>query len=612
MKLGRFGRGRSLFRGSATLTAVAVVGLITAACGSSGSTGTTATTSGANTSGAVRGGTLTVVGNGDVDFFDTAAAYYDATYTLFRAITRQLYQYPSATTTAAQVNPVPDLATALPTITNGGKTYTIHIRQGAMWGTTPPRQVTAADEVLGMKRLCNPGSPVGAPAYFTSTIVGMKTYCDNFGKVAANVTAEKAFIQGNDISGVKALDQTTVQFNLIQPASDFLNILAMTFSSPAPVEDLNYLPASVDLAQHWVSDGPYNVQSYTPNKSIMLVRNPAWKGSTDPLRKAYVDNINIEEGVATTPAAAVQQIQAGTADLEFDQIVATAQLAGMLASHDPNLIIGPEGANNFVDLNPYLVMNLQSPNNGGALGKLQVRQAIEYAINKVADSELYGGSAVSSPLNQAIPGADTGSIPGYNPYPTPNNQGDPAKAKSLLSQAGYQPGQITLNLVYRTNSVHPQVAQADQQALQAAGFNVKLVTVTPNHFYTAYLENPTASKAGQWDIAEAGWNPDWLGNNARSMIQPLFDGRGYGPNSTDYGDYNSPTTNSLIDKALAATSQSQANKYWQDAARQIMADAVIVPIGQQKIAVYHSSRLQNDLFNVWTSNIDVTNVWIKP
>ena len=84
------------------------------------------------------GGTLRLVGQGDVDFMDTANGYYDVSWGLFRAITRQLYTWPLAPTFAGQVNPVPDLATAMPVVTNGAKTYTITIRTGAMWDTSPP------------------------------------------------------------------------------------------------------------------------------------------------------------------------------------------------------------------------------------------------------------------------------------------------------------------------------------------------------------------------------------------------------------------------------------------------------------------------------------------
>jgi peptide/nickel transport system substrate-binding protein len=159
--------------------------------------------------------------------------------------------------------------------------------------------------------------------------------------------------------------------------------------------------------------------------------------------------------------------------------------------------------------------------------------------------------------------------------------------------------------------VHPQIAQTDQAALQAAGFSVKLIPTNSGDFYAKYLENPTAAKAGQWDIAEAGWNPDWLGNNGRSIFDPLFNGSGYGPNSTDYGDYNSPAENADIAKAEQATSKADATAAWQAAAKQLMEDAAIVPIGAQKIAIYHSSRLQDCIFNNFFQNCDYTNVWIK-
>ena len=85
---------------------------------------------------------------------------------------------------------VPDIATAVPTAGNGisadAKTYTLTLRSGVMWDTSPPRQVTADDFVREFKTLCNPVSPVGAPGYYTSTIVGMQAYCDGFAQGQAD------------------------------------------------------------------------------------------------------------------------------------------------------------------------------------------------------------------------------------------------------------------------------------------------------------------------------------------------------------------------------------------------------------------------------------------
>ena len=114
-----------------------------------------------------------------------------------------LYAYPATpgkTTTVA-----PDLATALPTVTNGGKTYTVTIRTGAMWDTSPPRQVTAADALLGLKRSCNPTQPFGGLPDFEALIVGYQAFCDGFAKVSStSVSAIKKYIETHQISGVKA------------------------------------------------------------------------------------------------------------------------------------------------------------------------------------------------------------------------------------------------------------------------------------------------------------------------------------------------------------------------------------------------------------------------
>ena len=595
-------RGRSRGRAPATLMMLTVTVLTLAACGSAG-------TSGGSTSGSpVLGGTLKLLGSSDVDHLDTASAYYTASYTLERTYARQLFSYPASTDTTAANTPVPDLATVIPTTANGGvsadgKTYTIHLRSGVKWNTSPARDVTAQDVVLGLKRLCNPVSPVGAPGYYENTIAGMKSYCDGFAKVAGTAPAIAAYINGHDIAGVKATDAQTLVFTLLQPASDFVNILAMPFASAAPREYLQYVPDSAAFRQHTISDGPYQVATYTANQSILLDKNPAWNQSTDPIRHQYVDHISITEGQDAGPVQ--QQIQAGTADLEWDTTVPTPNIPALQASKDSRLGLYPA-----LDTNPYLVFNLQSPTANGALKNVKVRQAIEYAIDKTAIGQVYGGPALNTPLDQVIPPGNVG-YQQFDLYPTPQSKGAPATCKSMLAAAGY-PNGFTIKDVYRNAGNHPAVAQDIQADLKACGIKDQLVPVNQGDYYGKYLNSPSAAQRGVWDISEPGWVPDWYGNNGRAIIEPLFDGRNYGPNSVDYGDYNNPAVNALIDKALAAPDQNTAATYWHQADLQIMKDAAIVPLQTQKTALYRSTRVQNAIFLPFSQAYDITQIWLSP
>lgn len=587
----------------AVLSLFAALALIAAGCGGKAKTSTGGTTAGTPQ----MGGTLKLLGSSDVDHLDPASAYYTASYELERAWTRQLFSYPASTDQQKAVTPVADVATDVPTTANGGissdgKTYTIHLRDGVQWSTNPPRAVTAADWVLGFKRICNPVSPAGALGYFTDTIVGMKEFCDGFAKAGQTVAAMKSYIQSHDIAGIKAPDNKTLVITLIKPASDFLNILALPFASAAPVEYLNYVPDSNDFRQHTISDGPYMIVKYVPNKEIDFDKNPAWQQSSDPIRHQYVDHITLTEGQDEGPIQ--QQLQAGTADMEFDTTVPTANVPQLKAAKDPNLGIFPG-----YDTNPYLVFNLQSPNNGGALKKLLVRQAIEYAINKVAIGQVYGGPTLNQPLDQVIPPGNIG-YQQFNLYPTPDHKGDPAKCKSLLAQAGY-PNGITLIDVARNAGKHPAVAQVVQSSLKACGITTKIVLVSQADYYGKYLNDPAAARRGVWDISEPGWVPDWFGNNGRSIIEPLFDGRTYGPNSVDYGDYNNPKVNALIDQALSASDVNTAASLWHQADVLIMQDAAFVPFETQFTPIYHSSRVQNAIFFPFSQNYDITNVWLK-
>jgi ABC-type transport system substrate-binding protein len=578
---------------------MAAIGLLAAACG--GGTPTTTTTG-------TKGGTLVLLGNGDVDHLDTASAYYTVSYLVERAYSRQLVTYPTTADQGKATSVVADMATQVPTASNGGissdgLTYTFKIRGGVKWDTTPARQVTAQDVVLGFKRLCNPGpNAVGAPTYYEDTIVGFKDYCEPFFALSdTSAAGMAAYIQGHNITGIATVGTDTIKFTLTRPASDFINIMAMPFSSPAPVEYLQYVPGDDTFNQHVISDGPYRIVKYDPVKELDLDRNTNWDQSTDTVRAAYVDHIKITMGLSSDSIQ--QQIAAGTGDMQWDTGVPTADLGQLLQAtpRDPRLVIGPPTA-----FNPYIVMNLQH----GALKDVAVRQALEYAIDKVAIAQFVGGLSINQPAHQILWSGMAGYQP-LNLYPTPNDKGDPAKTKSLLAAAGY-PNGLTLTMIYRSTGNGPKETESYQANLAAAGVTLKLVPIANGAtFYTQYLQNPDATKRGVWDLAAPGWIPDWFGNNGRSIISPLFDGRAYGPSSNDYGDYNSDATNADIDNALQAKSTADANKYWHMADMQIMQDAVVIPVLVQQTSVFHSTRVQNFVFNLFQQQGDITNVWIK-
>jgi ABC-type transport system substrate-binding protein len=584
-----------------------VVAFLAAAC--TGTVSTNSSGSGGTSSGSKphRGGTLTILGQSDIFNLDTVSAYYTVSSMLERMFTRQLFTYPDPTGSASPPPVVPDIATAIPTtsnggITDGGKTITVHLRPGVKWDTTPARQVTAADFVREFKMLCNPVSPVGAPGYFTKTIVGMASYCTAFAKAPGTISGISSFVNSHNLPGVVATAPLTLTFHLLSPTPDFLYILTMGFCSARPVEYMKYLPDSAQFRQNTLSDGPYKIVSYVPDKSFTLVRNPDWSAATDPNRHAYVNKIQITEGL--TQDNVQQQLVAGTGDMEWDVTPPAQNLPQLISSHSSNLVIGPTATGNAaISLGTYLTLNQYA----GPMKNKLVREAVAYAVDKNAIVQILGGKAIAATTSQLILPGNVGYMNSFNPFPDNNGAGDPAKSKQLLAQA-HKSG-VAVKLLYSTTDPMPRVAQALQASLDAGGFKVSLVSATQSDFYGKYLENPSTSKRDVWDIAPPGWIPDWFGNNGRSTIVPLLTQPG--PGSNDFDGYTSSTVQKFIADALAAPSASAANTAWQQADAAAMKDAAVVPVNVQKWPIYHSSAVHGCNFFWFGLNCDPTNVWLS-
>jgi peptide/nickel transport system substrate-binding protein len=552
------------------------------------------------------GGTLNMLGSGDVDYMDPDISYYSIGYMALRLWSRQLFTFPAVV--GHVTDAVPDLATNIPTTANGeisadGLTYKITIKTGAMWNTTPARQVTGADEIRGLERTCNPAEPFGGLPDYETLIVGLQTFCDGFAKVSGtSAAAMAAYMASNSISGVKVdpSNPLTVDFTLTHAATYFLDILTLPAFSPAPIEQLSYIPASAAAAQHTISDGPYEVSAYNAAHEIDFVRNPAWQAATDSVRKAYVDKVVVTE---TNQQTAVQQeLQANTpaADMEFDSYPPVAAISRLIASKDPNFNLGPT-----FGTSPYIVYNTVSPNNAKALANVAVRRAISEAINRANLIQDDDGSAVSPPLTHVLPPGIDGSTD-FDLYPN-----DAAKAKSDLAAAGF-PNGLTLKLIYQNAlSIDVKMFTTLQQDLAMAGIKITGVGVPSADFFTKYLEVPSVAKSGTWDLALTQWFPDWYGNAALSFFGPLFDGSAaYPPIGSNFGFYDSPATDALVTQASKVQDVTQAAALWAQADKQVMQDAAIFPITADNQPDYHASRTHNDIYLPEIQQFDPTNVWL--
>jgi peptide/nickel transport system substrate-binding protein len=394
--------------------------------------------------------------------------------------------------------------------------------------------------------------------------------------------------------------------------------MTMGAFNATPIEAENALPNTPGVYDHMLSSGPYQLTSYTPKKSIKMVRNPQWKASTDPLRKAYVDAINIDEtGNQTT---IYQQMPTGSASLgmTWDSLPPPANYPNMLnsiksGSHNVNL-----GAT--YSSNPYLVFNTVSPNNGNALAKAQVRQALSYGMERSQFTKVLGGPVINPPLTHILPDGIDGAqdVPkGYNPYPY--NQD---KAKSMLSAAGFTASHpLTIKYLYRSDSQGSTALFNNTSTQLNALGSVKVVGVPTNQsdFYAKYLyvpstkSSPSPAYKGTWDIAAAGWGPDWYGNSAVTYFNPLYSSPGGFPanGGSNFGYFSSPAVNSLIKQALSQPTEAQADKFWAQADEQVMKEAAVYPITSVVALAEHAPYVHNAVYMTQWQNFDATNVWLS-
>jgi peptide/nickel transport system substrate-binding protein len=532
------------------LAAMVIAGLAIAvtACGSKkkSSSTTAASKPAAN---AKTGGTLTLVASGDVDnALDPGYSYYQFDFVLDNAMHRTLFTYkPTDTTT-----PSPDLASGPATISDGGKTVTVHIKKGVKFSPPVNREVTSADVKYAMERDFLPQVANGYATAYWGDITGSKDYA-----------AGKA----KSISGIETPDPQTLVIHLDRPtAAIVIGAMALPGTAPVPEDYAAKFDAGKKstYGQHLVTTGPYMVQNdasgkvtgYQPGRQITLVRNPNWDKSTD-FRPAYLDKIVVSEGNDVTlgnrKILSGQSMVGNQADLQAPPAVlklATSQYKSQYSA-------GP-----FTGRFRYIALNTKV----APFNNINLRKAVVAASNKDALRLAFGGPLVGGiPTHFLSPGLagfdQAGGMNGPDLDFMHTPTGDMALATSYMKKAGFANGKYSgpaIQMVTDNASAQKKVAETELTTLESLGFKVNLVAVIRSTMYSKYCGVPKAKVAV---CPSVGWLKDFA--DPQTVLDPTFNGTNIIPaNNSNWAQLDDPTINAAMDKAETILDPSARADAW--------------------------------------------------
>ena len=538
---------------SALLGAAVLVASACTPAASSAPSGPGATTGAGETAGASEpsasagipsGGTLSIGANGEIQWLDPALGYDTVSWPAERLMFESLLDYDSSSKL------VPLLAAGMPTVSADGTSYTFKLHDNVSFvksDGTVLRQMTADDVAYSINRALNPNlkpypSPVGGG--FFGNIVG-----------AADVLAKTA----TTASGIKVIDPTTIEFTLTKADPTFLNVLATPFGSIVPKELAGDDATSFSAAP--VGTGPFIFKSYTKGQGAQFARNPAYWQPGLP----YLDAIDYRTG--QDDVAMIQQIEAGTLDLIQDPMP-PAQYTDVTTNYADQV------QRQVLQNVDYVFMDTQQPN-GGPFSKLEVRQAVNYAIDKDAILQITHGAG--QPANCILPP----NMPGYDSTcdPYPHNVD---KAKELMSTAGYASGFET-TFYTDTTDPDPQIGQSIQQDLAAIGIKTNIVS---QEFATFLDTIETPHKA---PIGWVGWFQDYP--DPSDFMEPTLTCATAVQGGANAALYCNKEVDDLLAAAHGMADQSARLQAYQEIQKKIMADAPWAPFRHQEFVTITSKRV---------------------
>ena len=450
---------------------------------------------------------------------------------------------------------IPGLGSALPKISNGGKTYTITLRKGLKFSDGTP--VKASDFAFTMERALKiPWG--GASAFITPNVVGASAYAAGKAKT---------------ISGVQANDKTgKIVIHLTAPYGPFDNVLAFPALGLVP----SSTPMKVEPTSPPPGVGPYMVKNIVANQSYDVVQNPLWKSMNVPGIPG--GHVNVDVTINSNVSANALSVLNNSADV-FDW---ADTIPGNLLSRINSQAKGRFHEVNLGGSTYYVFMNMQTK----PFNNQDVREAVVTGLNQNAMSRLGGGTL--EPACFFLPPAVTGHPTGVKcPYGTPGN-GNIAAAKKLIQKSGLAGTPVTVWSELRTP--RKQWMEYYANFLNQIGLKATLKTVADANYFTTIGE----SKKINPQTGFADWNQDFP--NPVDFYGVLLDGHAIQPtNNENFGQTNDPYINSQVAKlgATPSTNLDSVAKQWQKLDEYVAKKAYAGVFGYQKFPFLTSTRINN-------------------
>jgi peptide/nickel transport system substrate-binding protein len=517
---------------------------------------------------AQKGGTLTVVNSGDVDYIDPGAGYYQPTYIVDFATQRTIVGWPPDKTG----KPAPDLADGEPQISDDFKTITFKIKDGIKFSPPVNREITSADFKYAIERGLLPGVATGYIRPYLEDLLGFD---------AAEAEAIKNDTVAPNIPGITTPDDRTLVLKLDKPTAAVAEqAMSLPIGAPVPEEYAKEFDADSPstYSEHVVGTGPYmienddqgNVTGYSPGKEIILVRNPNWDPSTD-YRPAYLDRIEYKEGF-TDVNSAVRKILTGDSQVNGDILPEPAGLKLAATKYPDQLTLTGGSGNRYISMNTSI-----PPFNNINVRKAVIASADRESLRLARGGELSGEIATHF-IPADFPGfEEAGGEKGPNLDFIANPKGDPQLAAKYMRKAGFKSGKYEGDkpiLIFGENAgVDKQVSDVVRDIFTKLGFKVNLREVSGDTVYTKFCNVP---KTNYNVCATTGWIKDF--DDPQSILDVPFNGASIVPtNNSNWPLLDVPAINKALDKAKLVSDPEERLKAWGQLDDRIMAQAPAIP-----------------------------------